>query len=96
MSAPTATLLPFYALCDVSASMLADQRIDALNEAIVATCDAAAMHPVVADRVRLGIISFAGKAELRRRSGFCAALSSRTSHSSSPTASASFAQPSFS
>ena len=59
-----ATLLPFYALCDVSASMVEGQRIDALNEAIGATCDAAAMHPVVADRVRLGILTVSGDAEV--------------------------------
>jgi len=59
-----ATLLPFYMLCDVSASMREDDRIEALQEAVVATCDAAAMHPVVADRVRFGIISFASRAEV--------------------------------
>jgi uncharacterized protein YegL len=64
MEAPIATLLPFYALCDVSASMRADQRIDALNGAVAATCDAAASHPVVADRVRLAIMSFASEAEI--------------------------------
>ena len=64
MVEPVATLLPFYTLCDVSASMREGQRIEALNEAIVATCDAAAMHPVVADRVRLGIIAFAGRADV--------------------------------
>jgi uncharacterized protein YegL len=64
MAAPVATLLPFYTLCDVSASMREGQRIETLNDVIVATCDAAAMHPVVSDRVRLGIISFAGRADV--------------------------------
>jgi uncharacterized protein YegL len=57
-----ASLLPFYAVCDVSASMRDDGRIDALNDAVTATCDAAAMNPVVADRIRLGIIAFSGEA----------------------------------
>ena len=39
-------------------------RIDALNAAVLATCDAAALNPVVADRVRLGIITFSGDAEV--------------------------------
>lgn len=64
MSEPIGTLLPFYTLCDVSASMREGQRIEALNGAIGATCDAAAMHPVVADRIRLGIISFATRADV--------------------------------
>jgi uncharacterized protein YegL len=59
-----ATLLPFYAVCDVSASMRQDSRIEALNQAIAATCDAAALNPVVADRVRLSIIAFAADARL--------------------------------
>jgi uncharacterized protein YegL len=59
-----ATLLPFYMLCDVSASMSEDDRIVALQEAVVATCDAAAMHPVVADRIRFGILTFASRAEV--------------------------------
>jgi uncharacterized protein YegL len=59
-----AALLPFYALCDVSASMRAGARIDALNQAVLTTCDAAALNPVVADRIRLGVIAFAADAEV--------------------------------
>jgi uncharacterized protein YegL len=59
-----ATLLPFYAVCDISASMREDGRIDALNDAVAATCDAAAMHPVIADRIRFGLVSFSGEAEV--------------------------------
>lgn len=59
-----AALLPFYALCDVSASMRDDGRIDALNSAVGATCDAAAVNPVVADRIRLGVVTFSADAEV--------------------------------
>lgn len=59
-----AALLPFYALCDVSASMREASRIEALNAAIVATCDAAVMNPVVADRIRLGVIALSGEADV--------------------------------
>lgn len=62
--APIATLLPFYLVCDVSGSMNDGGRIDALNDAVASTCDAAAMHPVIADRVRMGVISFAGSARI--------------------------------
>ncbi|MDQ3777781.1 MAG: VWA domain-containing protein [Actinomycetota bacterium] len=58
------TLLPFYAICDVSASMRESERVDALNEAVAATCDAVAINPVVADRIRLSIISFSTEAEV--------------------------------
>lgn len=59
-----AVLLPFYALCDVSASMREGARIDALNQAVLTTCDATALNPVVADRIRLGVIAFAADAEV--------------------------------
>lgn len=59
-----ATLLPFYAVCDTSASMRDGTRIDALNHAIATTCDAIALNPVIADRVRFGIVAFAGDAEV--------------------------------
>lgn len=59
-----AALLPFYALCDVSASMRDGARIDALNDAVGATCDAAAMNPVVADRIRFGVVTFSAEAEV--------------------------------
>lgn len=59
-----ATLLPFYAVCDTSASMRDGTRIDALNTAIASTCDAIALNPVIADRVRFGILGFAGDAEV--------------------------------
>jgi uncharacterized protein YegL len=59
-----ASLLPFYALCDVSASGRGGGRIDALNDAVGATCDAAAMNPVVADRIRLGVVTFSAGAEV--------------------------------
>jgi uncharacterized protein YegL len=59
-----ATLLPFYAVCDTSASMREEGRIDVLNAAVAATCDAAAMHPVIADRIRFGLVSFSGEAEV--------------------------------
>ncbi len=59
-----ATLLPFYALCDVSASMRRDGRIEALNDAVRATCDAAAVHPVIADRIRFGVLAFSTVAEV--------------------------------
>jgi uncharacterized protein YegL len=59
-----ATLLPFYALCDVSASMAEDGRIGALNDALAATCDAAAANPVIADRIRLAVVTLSADAEL--------------------------------
>jgi uncharacterized protein YegL len=57
-------LLPFYLVCDTSASMRADGRIDAMNGAVAATCDVIAAHPVIADRVRLGVLSFSDAAHV--------------------------------
>ena len=59
-----AALLPFYAVCDASASMRDGTRIDALNAAIASTCDAIALNPVIADRVRFGIVGFSGEADV--------------------------------
>lgn len=59
-----ATLLPFYAVCDVSASMRDEGRIDALNEVVHATCDAAAVNPVIADRIRFAVIAFSTDADV--------------------------------
>jgi uncharacterized protein YegL len=59
-----AALLPFYAVCDVSASMRAEGRIDALNAALAAACDAIALNPVIADRVRFGVVAFSGDADV--------------------------------
>lgn len=57
-------LLPFYVVCDVSASMREDGRSDAVTAAVVATCDAIATNPVVADRTRFGVVAFAADAEV--------------------------------
>lgn len=64
MTTARSALLPFYAVCDTSASMREGARIDALNAALAAACDAIAINPVIADRVRFGVLSFSGAAEL--------------------------------
>ena len=59
-----ATLLPFYAVCDASASMREGARMEALNATLAATCDAIALNPVIADRVRFGVLAFSTAAEI--------------------------------
>lgn len=52
-------LLPVYVLIDVSFSMAKDGKIHAANEVIPGLADALALNPVVADKVKVGIVSFA-------------------------------------
>ena len=49
--------LPFYLLCDVSASMT--PHIDTLNQSLLDFRDALAANPVLADKVQFGVIEFA-------------------------------------
>lgn len=57
-------VLPFYVLCDISASMRQDCRIDALNDVLASTCDIVAAYPVIADRVRLSVLAFSDEARV--------------------------------
>ncbi|MDG4773546.1 VWA domain-containing protein [Solwaraspora sp. WMMD792] len=59
------SLLPFYLVVDVSVSMAADGKLEAVNEIVPALVDALALHPVVAARVRFGLIDFSDHAEVR-------------------------------
>jgi len=53
-----AKILPFYLLIDVSFSMTEDGKIEAANKIVKELRNALAEHPVVADKVRFGIIDF--------------------------------------
>src|SRR3954464_12931570 len=55
-------VLPFYLLCDVSASMESD--IATLNSALFRIRDALAMEPVLSDKVRFGVIDFSDDARV--------------------------------
>src|SRR4051812_12461900 len=55
-------VLPFYLVCDVSASM--DSVIGTLNSALFRIRDALVMEPVLSDKVRFGIIDFSDDAQV--------------------------------
>jgi uncharacterized protein YegL len=57
-------LLPLYVLIDVSFSMARDGKIHAANEITPGLADALALNPVVADKVRIGVVSFADSARV--------------------------------
>lgn len=56
-------LLPFYLVCDESASMAGDS-IDTINGALVPLHEAIGTNPIVADKTRFCLISFSNDAEV--------------------------------
>lgn len=62
-----AELVPFYVVGDVSGSMMVEgssgkSGIDALNDIVPTVVKALISHPVVADKIRFGLISFSDSA----------------------------------
>lgn len=57
-------LLPFYLVVDVSASM-SGPRLDAVNQIMPAVVDALAETPILADKVRFGLLDFGTDAQVR-------------------------------
>ena len=59
-----AKLLPFYLVIDVSFSM-EGTKLDSANDILPAIVDALAENPILADKVRFGLIDFADDAQVR-------------------------------
>lgn len=59
-STPKAVLLPFYLVCDVSTSM--EPHIGAVNAILPSLRAALLDNPILCDRVRFGVLDFAGDA----------------------------------
>ncbi len=59
-----ATILPIYLVCDLSASMRSDGRVDAVRGALVDLRDAIWANPVVSDQARVGLLGFSGRAHV--------------------------------
>jgi uncharacterized protein YegL len=59
-----AKILPFYLLVDVSYSMTEDGKLDAANNIVKEMRNALAEHPVVADKIRFGVIDFSDEANV--------------------------------
>jgi uncharacterized protein YegL len=59
-----AKILPFYLLIDVSFSMTEDGKIDAANTIVKELRNALAEHPVIADKVRFGVIDFSDESQV--------------------------------
>ncbi len=57
-------ILPFYILCDESASMAYNGGIDAINEGLPELHAAIAADPLVSDKTRICLISFSDDAEV--------------------------------
>ena len=57
-------VLPFYLVCDESASMLTNGGIDAINNSLPELHDAVASDPLVNDKTRISMIAFSDDAEL--------------------------------
>jgi uncharacterized protein YegL len=57
-------LLPFYLVVDVSASM-SGPRLDAVNQIMPAVVDVLAETPILADKVRFGLLDFGTDAQVR-------------------------------
>jgi uncharacterized protein YegL len=64
MTAEQGKLLPFYLVVDVSASM-SGAPLDAVNQIMPAVVDALAETPILADKVRFGLLDFGTDAEVR-------------------------------
>jgi uncharacterized protein YegL len=60
-----AILLPLYLVIDVSEAMAGEGVLDAANAIVPAVADTLARHPALADKVRFGLIDFAGTACVR-------------------------------
>ncbi|MEU8232268.1 VWA domain-containing protein [Actinoplanes sp. NPDC048967] len=56
-------LLPFYLVVDVSYSM-AGRNIDAANEILPSVADALAKNPILADKIRFGLLDFSDDAQV--------------------------------
>jgi uncharacterized protein YegL len=59
-----AKLLPFYLVVDVSISMSGD-KLQSANNMLPAIVDALAKNPILADKVRFGMIDFSSDAQVR-------------------------------
>ena len=57
-------LLPFYLVVDVSASM-SGRKLDAANKIMIEVRNALAKAPILADKVRFGLIDFGSDAQVR-------------------------------
>ena len=57
-------ILPFYIVCDESASMAYNGGIDAINEGLPDLHSAIAADPLVSDKSRIGLIAFSDDAEV--------------------------------
>ena len=57
-------VLPFYLVCDESASMLSNGGIEAINSSLPELHDAVASDPLVNDKTRISMIAFSDDAEL--------------------------------
>jgi uncharacterized protein YegL len=60
-----AILLPLYLVIDVSEAMAGEGVLDAANAIVPAVADTIARNPTLADKVRFGLIDFAGTARVR-------------------------------
>ena len=64
-SAPTGEqILPFYIVCDESASMAYNGGIDAINEGLPELHSAIASDPLVSDKSRICLLAFSDEAEI--------------------------------
>jgi uncharacterized protein YegL len=63
MTADGLVILPFYLVADVSASMRGE-KLDALNKVTPSVVDSLSTEPILADKVRFGVISFSDTAEV--------------------------------
>lgn len=59
-----AKILPFYLLIDVSFSMTEDGKLEAANTIVKELRNALAEHPVIADKVRFGVIDFSDDSQV--------------------------------
>ena len=57
-------VLPFYIVCDESASMAYNGGINAINKALPELHESVASNPLVNDKARIGLISFSDDAEV--------------------------------
>lgn len=59
-----AKILPFYLVVDVSYSMIEDGKMDTANTLVEELKNALIEHPVIADKVRFGVIDFSDDAQV--------------------------------
>jgi uncharacterized protein YegL len=65
MNNRNAKLLPFYIVCDVSHSMLDNNKLEAAQKILPTVVEAIAAEPILSDKVRIGLIDFSDQAEVR-------------------------------